>query len=190
VASVLIANSNVTLRSIGINPTRIGLLTTLRQMGADIRKDNVRYSYGEPMADLTIRGNGLQPIEIGGDDVASMIDELPILAIAATQAQGVTTVGGASELRLKESDRILEITKGLRQMGANIEAKPDGFIIEGPTPLYGAEIHPNGDHRIAMAFTVAGLIAEGTTRIVGADCIAESYPDFSRDLNHLGADIR
>ncbi|MDF1499661.1 MAG: 3-phosphoshikimate 1-carboxyvinyltransferase [Anaerolineales bacterium] len=190
VAATLVPDSEVTLSGVGINPTRSGLLEILDAMGADIRRENQRQSCGEPIADLVIRSAALNPVEIEADKVASMVDELPIFAIAATQAHGISKVSGAEELRFKESDRILEITRGLREMGARIEPQADGFIIEGPTRLHGAVLDPNGDHRIAMAFAVAGLIAEGETTLRNADCIAESYPDFASDLIKLGAEIQ
>lgn len=190
VAALLVPNSKLELSGVGINPTRTGILNVLRSMGADINVENLRQSCGEPMADLMVQNRSLMPVEIDGRQVASMIDELPIFAVAATQAEGISSVSGAAELRLKESDRISAITTGLKRMGARIEARDDGFIVEGPTNLKGAVLDPVGDHRIAMAFAVAGLIAEGQTTIQSSACISESYPNFAADLANLGAIIQ
>lgn len=190
VAAVLVPGSTIELSGVGINPTRMGLLNVLQSMGAEINLGEYRQSCGEPMADITIRSRPLKPADIGAPQVVSMIDELPIFAVAATQAEGVSKVHGAAELRLKESDRITAITRGLKRMGARIEAREDGFVVEGPTILKGAVLDPADDHRIAMAFAVAGLIAEGQTTIRNADCITESYPGFAADLAGLGAIIQ
>jgi 3-phosphoshikimate 1-carboxyvinyltransferase len=190
VAAVLVPGSTIELSGVGINPTRTGLLNVLQSMGADIGLGEYRQSCGEPMADITIRSRPLKPADIGAPQVVSMIDELPIFAVAATQAEGVSKVHGAAELRLKESDRITAITSGLKRMGARIEAREDGFVVEGPTILKGTVLDPADDHRIAMAFAVAGLIAEGQTTIRNADCITESYPGFAADLAGLGAIIQ
>jgi 3-phosphoshikimate 1-carboxyvinyltransferase len=131
----------------------------------------------------------LRGVEIGGSTVVRMIDEFPILAVAATQASGTTVVRDAAELRVKETDRIAVIVEGLRTMGARIEPQPDGFIVEGPTPLHSASVDSGGDHRLAMALAVAGMIAEGETVVENADCIADSFPGFQalmRSLESVG----
>ena len=137
------------------------------------------------MADLTVRASELRGVEVSGDKVVRMIDEFPVLAVAATQAQGETVVRDAAELRVKETDRIATIVAGLRALGARIESLPDGFIIEGPTPLGGAAVDSHGDHRLAMALAVAGLIATGETFVQDAGCIADSFPGFEATLAHL-----
>jgi 3-phosphoshikimate 1-carboxyvinyltransferase len=190
VAALLVPDSEVTLSSVGLNPTRTGLLEALEEMGADIQQDNIQHSCGEPMGDITIRSSQLCATAIQPEAVVSMIDEFPIFAVAATQADGDTIVRGAEELRFKESDRIQEISQGLRRIGAQIQTRADGFIVEGPTTLQGAVLDPRGDHRVAMAFAVAGLLAEGETIIRNANCISQSYPAFISDMRKLGAEIQ
>ncbi|MBL7184274.1 MAG: 3-phosphoshikimate 1-carboxyvinyltransferase, partial [Anaerolineae bacterium] len=120
-----------------------------------------------------------------GDQVPRMIDEFPILAVVATQAQGTTVVSDAAELRVKETDRIANIAAELRKLGARIEERPDGFVVEGPTRLVGAQVNSHGDHRLAMSLAIAGLVAEGETAIEGAECIADSFPGFEETLRAL-----
>ncbi|MBN1978061.1 MAG: 3-phosphoshikimate 1-carboxyvinyltransferase, partial [Anaerolineae bacterium] len=176
VAAALIAGSEVTIEGVGVNPTRTGLLGVLGEMGCRIDIENAAVHGGEPAADLTARFSSLRGVEVGGNTVVRMIDEFPILAVAATQAHGTTVVRDAAELRVKETDRIAVIVEGLRAMGARIEPQPDGFIVEGPTPLHGAEVDSGGDHRLAMALAVAGMIAEGETAVEQAECIPDSFP--------------
>ncbi|MEE8390139.1 MAG: 3-phosphoshikimate 1-carboxyvinyltransferase [Anaerolineae bacterium] len=187
VAAVLVPNSEITIENVGVNPTRTGLLGVLRAMGAEIVLENEREEGGEPMADVTIRTSRLAGVEVGGDTVVRMIDEFPVLAVAATQAHGTTRVRDAGELRVKETDRIAAIVAGLRALGARIDPLPDGFIIEGPTPLHGATVDSHGDHRLAMALAVAGLIAEGKVVIQNAECIADSFPGFVELMQSIGA---
>ncbi|HEX5131657.1 MAG TPA: 3-phosphoshikimate 1-carboxyvinyltransferase [Candidatus Krumholzibacteria bacterium] len=185
VAALIVPGSRVHLPFTGINPRRTGILTVLRSMGGSVEVE-ADHAGAEAAGDLTVRTSALHGVTI--DDpgtVASIIDEIPILAVAATQAEGVTTIRGAGELRHKESDRIESIVTDLRAMGARIEAIEDGFTVEGPTPLRGAAVASFGDHRIAMAMTVAGLVADGTTLIDDADAVAISYPGFYTDLRSL-----
>ncbi|MFN2286567.1 MAG: 3-phosphoshikimate 1-carboxyvinyltransferase, partial [Anaerolineae bacterium] len=144
---------------------------------------------GEPVADLVVRSASLVGTEIGGDTVVRMIDEFPILAVAATQARGTTVVRDARELRVKETDRIATVVAELRKLGAEIEAREDGFIVEGPTSLRSAAVDSHGDHRLGMALAVAGLVAEGETIIENAGCIADSFPGFGNVLRGLGATL-
>ena len=185
VGALLLPGSDLLLRNVGVNPTRTGLLDVLRSMGAGVALLDRRDEGGEPIADLLVRGQGLSATRVGGRIVPRMIDEFPILALAATQAQGVTRVRDAAELRVKETDRIAAIVRGLRALGAHIQPRPDGFDVEGPTPLRGATVDCRGDHRIAMTLAIAGLLAEGETSIVGADCIADSFPGFEDGLHAL-----
>jgi 3-phosphoshikimate 1-carboxyvinyltransferase len=185
VAAVLLDGSEVTIEGVGVNPTRTGLLDVLEEMGARVDIDNARDQGGEPVAELMIRYSELRGVEVGGDTVVRMIDEFPILAVAATQASGITVVRDAAELRVKETDRIAVIVEGLRAMGARIEPQPDGFIVKGPTPLHGATVDSGGDHRLAMALAVAGLIAEGETVVANAECIADSFPGFTALMKSL-----
>jgi 3-phosphoshikimate 1-carboxyvinyltransferase len=178
IAASLVTGSDITLQSVGVNPTRTGLLDVLLEMGADIQVMNERESGGEPVADLIVRASHLRGSTVRGERVVRMIDEFPIFAVAATQAEGETVVRDAAELRLKESDRIGSLVAELRKLGARIEPLDDGFIVGGPTSLRGARVASHGDHRLAMALAVAGLIAEGETIVEGAECIEESFPDF------------
>ena len=188
VGALLLPKSDLLLRDVGVNPTRTGLLDVLRAMGARVELRHQREEGGEPVADLYVRGQELVAAgwgtsgEIGGELVPRMIDEFPILALAATQAQGVTRVRGAAELRVKESDRIAAVVTALRTLGARIEAAPDGFDVEGPTPLRGAPVDCAGDHRLAMTLAMAALIARGETKVPGAECIADSVPGFEEQL--------
>jgi 3-phosphoshikimate 1-carboxyvinyltransferase len=186
-AALLLPDSEVTLTAIGVNPTRTGLLDVLMAMGADISLTQERDQGGEPVADLTLRCSALTGTEISGEVVVRMIDEFPILAVLATQASGRTWVRDAEELRVKETDRILNVVTELRKLGAVIEPRPDGFVVEGPTRLQGAEVNSQSDHRLAMALAVAGLIAEGDTTVLGAECIPDSFPGFVETMQVLGA---
>jgi 3-phosphoshikimate 1-carboxyvinyltransferase len=175
----------VVVESVGVNPTRTGFLDALREMGADIVVENQREIGGEPIADVTVRAGELKGIEIRGDRVPRMIDEFPILAVVASQAKGTTVVSDAAELRVKETDRIANIAIELCKMGARIEERPDGFVVEGPTPLVGTLVNSHGDHRLAMSLAIAGLVAEGETTIEGAECIVDSFPRFEETLRVL-----
>jgi 3-phosphoshikimate 1-carboxyvinyltransferase len=189
VAATLVPRSEITLKGVGVNPTRTGLLDVLLAMGAQIVLDNQRTESGEPVADLTIHRAELHGTQIGGELVVRAIDEFPALAVAATQAHGETIVHDAAELRVKETDRIATTVRELRLMGAEIESLPDGFCVYGPTPLYGAKLDCHGDHRLAMALAVAGLLADGESVIQDVDCIGDSYPGFSSALAHLGGRV-
>ncbi|MBC7238932.1 MAG: 3-phosphoshikimate 1-carboxyvinyltransferase, partial [Chloroflexi bacterium] len=182
VGAMLVPDSHVLVKNVNINPTRTGLLDALAAMGGSVQVLNARDTGGEPVADLLIESQHLRATHIGGDLVPRMIDEFPILALAATQAEGVTRVRDAAELRVKESDRIATIVSALRALGAHIEAYDDGFDIEGPTPLVGAPVECYGDHRLAMTLAIAGLIASGQTTIQGTECIADSFPGFQECL--------
>ncbi|MDY7042095.1 MAG: 3-phosphoshikimate 1-carboxyvinyltransferase [Chloroflexota bacterium] len=187
VAATLLPGSEVTIAGVGVNPTRTGLLDVLRGMGAEIKLDNERRESGEPVADVTVRASALRGVEVGGTTVVRMIDEFPVLAVAATQAQGITRVRDAAELRVKETDRIATIVGELRTLGARIEPLPDGFVVEGPAPLRGATLDSHGDHRSAMALAVAGLIAEDEVVIENAECIDDSFPGFVELMQGIGA---
>ena len=187
VAGVLHPRARIELGGVGLNPTRTGLLQALNAMGADIRIQNTTTQGGEPAGDLLPAPGELRGIEVAGDLVPLMIDEFPIFAVAATQARGTTVVRDAQELRVKESNRIDGLAAELRKMGARIESTADGFVVEGPTPLRGAAVDACGDHRMAMALTVAGLIAQGETTIVGAECVSKTYPTFYADLARVTA---
>ena len=188
-AAVLTPGSELTVRGVGINPTRTGLLEVLREMGAQIEIDRTPASEIEPSGDLTARYSDLHGITIQGDRMVSMIDEFPILAVIATQAHGETRVLGAGELRLKESDRLASMTVELRKMGARIEEHAGGVTIEGPTPLTGARVDSHGDHRVGLALAVAGGLASGETILSGAEVIRESFPEFAATLRSVGGQL-
>jgi 3-phosphoshikimate 1-carboxyvinyltransferase len=187
VAATLVPDSKVVIEGIGVNSTRTGLLDVLQEMGAEITLENERKQGDEPLADVTVCSSGLRGVEVGSEIVVRMIDEFPVLAVAATQAHGTTIVHDAAELRVKEIDRIAAVVAELRALGARIEPLPDGFIIEGPTPLHGAVVDSHGDHRLAMALAVAGLIAKGEVVIEHAEYIADSFPGFVELMRKLGA---
>lgn len=186
VAVTTIPGSEITLHGVGINPTRTGLLDVLSTMGADIAVASFHREGNEPVADLTVRGSTLHGVEIGGETVVRMIDEFPILAVAATQADGTTVVHDAAELRVKETDRIATVVTELHKLGARIEPRPDGFIVDGPAPLHGAPLSSHGDHRLAMALAVAGLIADGVTEIDDITCADDSFPGFVELMQSIG----
>jgi len=186
VAALLVPRSEICIEGVGVNPTRTGLLDALAQMGASVEFENVREKAGEPMADVIIRASdGLRSTKVAGELVPRMIDEFPILAIAATQAHGETVVCGAAELRVKESDRIGSLVLELRRMGAQIEERADGFAIAGPTELRGTRVSAHNDHRLAMSLAVAGLIANGETIIDGWERVADSFPNYAEILKQL-----
>jgi 3-phosphoshikimate 1-carboxyvinyltransferase len=179
VGALLIRDSDITIRNVGVNPTRTGLLGALEKMGAKIETSNIRGLSGDPVADIHCRGGaGLRSIEITKEEIPALIDEFPILCVAATQAEGTTTIRGAGELRVKESDRIKSMATELRKMGADVDEFEDGLSIKGRSTLIGAEVESYGDHRIAMAMAIAGLIAEGTTGINDVGAINISFPGF------------
>jgi 3-phosphoshikimate 1-carboxyvinyltransferase len=189
VAAGLVPGSAISIRRTGVNPTRSGILDALARMGADIGQEEEPPAGSEPVATLHVRAAALQATTIAGDEIPRLIDELPILAVAATQAHGVTIVHDAAELRVKESDRIASLAAELRKMGARIEEFADGFAIEGPAALHGAVVETHRDHRLAMALAVAGLVAAGETIITGAECIDDSYPEFAATLAQMGAPL-
>jgi 3-phosphoshikimate 1-carboxyvinyltransferase len=185
VAALLARNSSLTIQGVGVNPTRLGAIEALIEMGARIDQLNWFSQANEPRADLVVHTSPLGAVTIEGDTIPRLIDELPILAVAATQAEGVTTVAGAKELRIKETDRIAAIVSELSKMGAAVEEKGDGFVVSGPSQLRGAVVNSFGDHRMAMALAVAGLVAEGKTVVTGSECIDVSFPVFEQVLRNV-----
>ncbi len=190
VAAAIIPHSEITLKNVGLNQTRTGLLDILRQMGAQFSVQNRSDSGGEPIGDLTARFDELHAVEIGGETVVRAIDEFPILAVAATQAMGETAVHDAAELRVKEVDRISRLAGELLKLGVDIRERPDGFTIAGPLRLRGAAVDSHGDHRLGMALAVAGLAAQSETQALDADCIGDSFPGFVQTMRALGAKIK
>lgn len=185
VAGLITPNSEITIRNVGINPTRDGILTVCQNMGADITLSNVKQDIGEPVADITVRTSSLHGCTIEGDIIPKLIDEIPVIAIMAAFADGTTIIKDAAELKVKESNRIDVMVQNLSAMGADIEATDDGMIIHGGKPLHGATIDSKSDHRIAMSFSIAGGLAEEDTEILGAECVNISYPTFYTDLYGL-----
>lgn len=187
VAAAIVPGSDLTIENVGINPTRTGILDVLQQMGADITLENERDAAGEPVADLRVRYGPLTGCEIGGAIIPRLVDEIPILAVAAAVAQGKTVIRDAAELRVKESDRLAVMAAALQKMGATLTEQPDGLEITGPTQLVGADVDSHTDHRIAMSLAIAALVAQGTTTIDRAEAAAISYPDFVPTLERLTA---
>ncbi len=183
-AGTLVANSEVEIQNVSLNPTRTGFLKVLKRMGADIETFETD-SRNEPIGHMRVRSSQLKAVEILESEVASMIDEIPMLAVLATQAEGTTIIRGARELRVKESDRIDSVAFNLRRMGARLETFQDGFAIEGPQTLKGAQIDSALDHRIAMSFSIAALVAEGESEICDVDSVGISYPEFYSVLAKL-----
>ena len=185
-AGGIVGGSDIRLLGVGVNPTRTAFADLLMGIGVRIDRANARFEAREPVADLRVRAaDGVRSVLVEHDQAAQMIDELPVLAVAATQAQGRSVISGAAELRVKESDRLYAMEEGLRAMGADITASEDGWVINGPRYLEGARVDSAGDHRVAMALAVAGLIADGKTEIEGAECVDISYPGFFDDLESL-----
>ncbi|MCC6905724.1 MAG: 3-phosphoshikimate 1-carboxyvinyltransferase [Anaerolineae bacterium] len=189
VAAACLPGSDVMLHNICINPTRTGVIDIMRRMGAEITIEDEIEQSGEPVATLRVHGGALRGVTISGDDVVRAIDELPILAIAATQAEGETVIRDAQELRVKEVDRISVVAGEMRKLGAQVEEQPDGMIIQGGVPLRGASVKSHGDHRLVMALAVAGLFASGETTVDEAECAADSFPGFAETLARIGAEV-
>ena len=184
-AGLILPNSEVLIKNVGINPTRAGLIKVCEAMGADLTLLNENHRNAEPTADLLVRTSSLKACTIEGDIIPTLIDELPTIAMMACFAEGTTVIRDAAELKVKESNRIAIMVENLRAMGADVEETEDGMIIHGGKPLHGAVIDSHKDHRIAMTFAVAALAAEGETEIHDADCVNISYPAFYEELERL-----
>ena len=185
VGAATVASSRITLKSVGLNPTRTGIIKVLKRMGAQLEIKNRATRNLEPGGDVKIGYGGLRGIHIKGDIIPRLIDELPVLMVAASLAKGKTIIEGAGELRVKETDRIKSMVINLSKMGARIEEKRDGVIIEGVEKLHGATVKSYGDHRTAMSMIVAGLSARGKTIIENTECINTSFPGFLKTLKIL-----
>lgn len=188
VAGAIVPNSELLIENVGVNPTRTGILEALALMGAEVQQENQRTVAGEPVADLRVRSSSLKACTIAGDLIPRLIDEIPILAVAATLAEGTTVIRDAAELRVKESDRLAVMATQLNRMGAKITELPDGLEIVGGTPLVGAEVDSHTDHRIAMSLAIAALVASGNTVIHRAEAAAISYPGFTPTLQKICVD--
>ncbi len=187
VAGLIAPGSDLTIKGVNLNPTRTGLLDVLEEMGADIELSNLTEQAGEPIGDIRVKTSQLEGVDIGGETVVRMIDEFPILMVAALRAEGETLVRDARELRVKETDRIAVMAGELRKLGANIEERDDGFRIVGPQALTGAQVDGHDDHRIAMSLTVAGMISAEGAVVTDAACAGDSFPGFAETLGDLGA---
>ncbi len=186
VAATLLPDSELTIQDVGLNPSRTALLDVLRGMGADITVRNERVEGGEPVGDLVVRSAELEGVDIGGRLIPNLIDEIPVIAVAAACAEGPSEILDAHELRVKETDRLHAITENLRALGVEVDEQEDGLTIEGRGPnLLGTEVRSFGDHRIAMAMGVAGLVAHGSTEIHDAGCARVSFPGFWTKLQRL-----
>ena len=184
VAACIHPDARVTVRNVGVNPTRTGIIDVLREMGATITLANERVEGGEPVADVTAESSRLHGVYVGGAMIPRLIDEVPVLAVAATVAEGETTICDAAELRVKESDRLAATAAELRKLGAQVEELPDGLNVRGGR-LRGGEVESYGDHRMAMSLAVAALVASGPVLIDGGECVDISYPTFWPDLERL-----
>ncbi|MFB2836481.1 3-phosphoshikimate 1-carboxyvinyltransferase [Floridanema evergladense] len=185
VAGAIVPGSELLVANVGVNPTRTGILEVLEMMGADIQQENQRIVAGEPVADLRVKYSNLKSCEIAGDIIPRLIDEIPILAVAAVFAEGTTVIRNAEELRVKESDRIAVMASQLNLMGAKVTELPDGLEIAGGTPLTGVDVDSYTDHRIAMSLAIAALNAQGITTINRAEAAAISYPNFTSTLQQI-----
>ncbi|WP_369900177.1 3-phosphoshikimate 1-carboxyvinyltransferase [Bacillus manliponensis] len=189
-AGVVIPNSKLVLQNVGMNPTRTGIIDVLIKMGANLEITPIHNRSLEPAADITIETSSLQGIEIGGDIIPRLIDEIPIIAFMATQAEGITVIKDAQELKVKETNRIDTVVNELNKLGARIEATDDGMIIYGKSQLKGSTVSSHGDHRIGMMLAIAGSLAEGETMIEDATAVGVSYPKFFDELRRLSMDVR
>ncbi|MFZ3588667.1 3-phosphoshikimate 1-carboxyvinyltransferase [Bacillus sp. DJP31] len=185
VAGAIVPNSEIVVKNVGINPSRTGIIDVLQQMGATISIQNKREKNFEPFADLHISTSNLNGIEIGGELIPRLIDEIPIIALLATQAQGTTIIKDASELKVKETNRIDTVVKELSKLGANIIATEDGMIIKGKSSLHAAAVQSHGDHRIGMMLSIASFVANGEMSIEDTEAIAVSYPSFFEHIESL-----
>jgi 3-phosphoshikimate 1-carboxyvinyltransferase len=187
VAGAITPGADLTIENVGLNPSRTGVLEVLQGMGARIAVLDRREVAGEPVGDLRVEHGPLRPFAIGGDLIPRLVDEIPVLAVAACCADGVSRITGAEELRVKETDRLAVMARQLGAMGARIEEHPDGLTITGGMPLQGAEVDSETDHRVAMSLAVASLVARGDGRLHRPEAAAVSYPGFWHDLTRLRA---
>ena len=184
-AATLVPDSEILLTGIGLNPTRTGFLDVLKRMNGQLKITQTGETVGEPGGEIVTQSSDLYGVTLGPELVPNVIDELPLIALLATQAEGKTMVTSAAELRVKESDRIMALVKNLRNWGADIESRPDGFVVRGHTRLRGGKVETFHDHRIAMMLSVAGLIADSPARLDDERCMDISFPGFLTVLKKL-----
>ena len=185
VAGLIVPNSNIKILNVNINKTRDGILEVLKKMGANIILDNIKINSGEEVCDIEIKSSKLKATSINSDIVPRLIDEIPIIALCATQAEGKTVISGAQELKVKESNRLFSTATQLKKLGAHITETKDGFIINGPTKLKGCIVDSFNDHRISMMLSIAGLIADGETEILNSNCVNISFSNFYEVLKSV-----
>jgi 3-phosphoshikimate 1-carboxyvinyltransferase len=186
VGALILPNSEILIKNVVLNPTRTGILEVIKDMGGEVKINNIREVSGEPVGEIYVKSaKKLKGVRINKEIMPSMIDEFPILCVLATQAEGVTEISGAEELRVKESDRIRAMATELKKMNVELEEHPDGIAIKGKAKLKGANVDSYHDHRIAMSLSIAGLVAEGITTIENSDCVAISFPNFYEELERL-----
>ena len=185
VAAAIVKNSKLKIKNVGINSTRVGIVDVLRRMGSHLSIENKKEVGNEPMGDIIIESSDLISTEIKKEEIPFLIDEIPVIAVAATQSNGITKITGAKELRVKETDRLSAISTELKKMGADITELEDGLIIKGPTKLKGATVNSYKDHRIAMSLAIASLVAEGNTEIIDKECVNISFPEFWNILGKI-----
>ena len=186
VLGAIMPNSQITVTNVGINPTRTGIIDVLKDMGADITLENVHTSAGETVADITVRSSSLKGTTVGGDIIPRLIDELPIIAVAAVFADGQTVIKDAQELKVKETNRIRAVVDEFNKCGIDITETDDGMIINGGKSIHGADFKTYGDHRMAMSLTVLAQLADGESTLDDSDCACVSYPTFFDDFYKLG----
>lgn len=186
VLGAIMPNSQITVTNVGINPTRTGIIDVLKDMGADITLENVHTSAGETVADITVRSSSLKGTTVGGDIIPRLIDELPIIAVAAVFADGQTVIKDAQELKVKETNRIRAVVDEFNKCGIDITETDDGMIINGGNGIHGADFKTYGDHRMAMSLTVLAQLADGESTLDDSDCACVSYPTFFDDFYKLG----
>lgn len=185
VAGLICENADLLIKNVNTNPTRAGIIKVAQDMGGNIELLNERIVSGEPVADIHVTSSNLHGCEVSGDIIPTLIDELPVIAVMAACASGTTTIKDAAELKVKESDRIATVTENLKNMGCDITPTDDGMIINGGNPLKGTTVKTYLDHRIAMSFAIAGLVAHGETTFDNEECCCISYPNFFRTLNSI-----
>ena len=185
VAAAIVPGSSVTVTDVGLNPTRSGILDVLRRFGAEVNISAEREVCGEPWGTVTVSARDRRPVSIDGAEIVRTVDELPLVAVLGAYGEGETVIADAGELRVKESDRITTTAEALGALGASVETTPDGLVVKGSGALSGGTVDSAGDHRIAMAFAVAGLAAAAPVEILGWDAVAVSYPRFLADLEEL-----
>ncbi|MGP4075317.1 3-phosphoshikimate 1-carboxyvinyltransferase [Halobacillus sp. K22] len=185
VAAAISSNSAITIKDVGLNSTRDGIIQVMKHMGASVEANIHSYVGDEPVGDIHVEASPLKGVRIEGEMIPNLIDEIPIVALAATQAEGTTVIKDARELRFKETDRIAAVVNNLRAIGAQVEPQEDGMIIHGPTPLIGGKIDSFGDHRIGMMGAIASLVCDNSVTIEDKECINISYPTFFDHLNEL-----